>query len=93
MWKITFGIIQDNSYCILRSNRDLGNDNPIELEFGNESVIANYWIENLPLKVITHGWLASDENCSGVFAIKTGTCVLSNTYILKLSIKSPHFVS
>lgn len=66
----------DNNYYVFRLNRDLGNGKPIKIEFGNESVIANHWIKDLPLKVITHGWLASDENCRGVFVIKTGTYAL-----------------
>ncbi|XP_022166001.1 lipase member H-B-like [Myzus persicae] len=52
-------------------NYILGNDKPIEIEFGNESSVLDYWIDDLPLKVITHGWLASDDNCTGVFVIKT----------------------
>lgn len=58
------------------SNRYLGNDKPVKIEFGNESCILDHWIKGLPLKVITHGWLASDENFTGVFVIKTGTFVL-----------------
>jgi len=46
---------------------------PIDIEFGDESKVLDYWIDGLPLKVITHGWLASDENFTGVFCIKTGT--------------------
>uniref|UniRef100_A0A2S2QF13 Lipase member H-B n=1 Tax=Sipha flava TaxID=143950 RepID=A0A2S2QF13_9HEMI len=52
-------------------NSDLGNDKPIQITFGNESSILKYWIKDLPLKVITHGWLASDNNSTGVFVIKT----------------------
>lgn len=52
--------------------RCLGNDEPIQIEFGNELRILKHWIKGLPLKVITHGWLASDNNNTGVFAIKTG---------------------
>jgi len=51
----------------------LGNDKPIKIEFGNESSVLDYWIDDFPLKVITHGWLASDNNSTGVFTIKTGT--------------------
>lgn len=53
--------------------RYLGNDKPKEIKIGNESSVLEYWIDGLPLKVITHGWLQSDENFDGVFAIKTGT--------------------
>ncbi|CAI6348331.1 unnamed protein product [Macrosiphum euphorbiae] len=52
-------------------NSILGNDKPIEIEFGNESSVLDYWIDDFPLKVITHGWLASDDNFTGVFTIKT----------------------
>lgn len=54
------------------SNRRLGNNRSIKIEFGNESSIVDYWIDGLPLKVITHGWLASQINFTGVFCIKTG---------------------
>lgn len=53
-------------------NRELGNSKPIIVEFDNEKQILNYWIRGKPLKVITHGWLGSDENDTGVFTIKTG---------------------
>ncbi|KAL4097871.1 hypothetical protein QTP88_022574 [Uroleucon formosanum] len=52
-------------------NSFLGNDKPIEIEFGKESSVLDYWIDDYPLKVITHGWLASDDNYTGVFTIKT----------------------
>ncbi|KAL4121368.1 hypothetical protein QTP88_013894 [Uroleucon formosanum] len=52
-------------------NSDLGNNKPIIIEFGNEKQIINHWIRGKPLKVITHGWLGSDENDKGVFSIKT----------------------
>lgn len=54
------------------SARDLGNDKPITIEFGNEKQMINHWISGKPLKVITHGWRGSDEDDKGVFAIKTG---------------------
>lgn len=53
-------------------NSILGNDRPIEIEFGKEFSVLDYWIDGFPLKAITHGWLSSDDNCSGVFTIKTG---------------------
>jgi len=52
-------------------NSYLGNDKPIKIEFDNESNILDYWIDDSPLKLITHGWLASDDNSRGVFEIKT----------------------
>lgn len=60
------------SNIILLYFRDLGNDHPISVGLNDENVITKYWIEGLPLKVITHGWLSSDSNSSGVFVIKTG---------------------
>jgi len=53
-------------------NRDLGNDKQIPIEYGNETSILEYWIQDLPLKVTTHGWLSSGENYSGVFTINDG---------------------
>lgn len=52
--------------------RDLGNDKPITIEFGNEKQMINYWVSGKPLKVITHGWRGSDDDDQGVFAIKAG---------------------
>lgn len=52
--------------------RELGNSQPIPIELGNEKQMINNWMRGLPLKVITHGWLGSDEDDKGVFAIKTG---------------------
>jgi len=52
--------------------RDLGNEKPIAIEFGDEKLMIHNWLPGKPLKVITHGWLGSDLNDSGVFAIKTG---------------------
>ncbi|XP_015369895.1 PREDICTED: lipase member H-B-like [Diuraphis noxia] len=57
----------DFLYC----NSILGNNKSIEIKFGNESSVLDYWIDDYPLKVITHGWLASDNNFTGVFIIKT----------------------
>lgn len=57
------------SICL---NRDLGNSKWIPIASGNESSILDYWIQDLPLKVTTHGWLSSDKNNSGVFAINAG---------------------
>lgn len=54
------------------SVRILGNDKPIVIEFGNEKQMINNWLLGRPLKVITHGWLSSDDDESGVFSIKTG---------------------
>lgn len=54
------------------SYRYLGNEKPIKIKFNNATNIQKYWFEDLPLKIITHGWLASDENFTGVFDIKTG---------------------
>lgn len=42
------------------------------IEFGNEKEMIGNWSRGLPLKVVTHGWLGSDENDKGVFAVKTG---------------------
>lgn len=53
-------------------NRDLGNDRRIPIGCGNETSILEHWIQDLPLKVITHGWLSSDYNYTGVFTINTG---------------------
>ncbi|KAL5239621.1 hypothetical protein ACI65C_007031 [Semiaphis heraclei] len=52
-------------------NPVLGNNKSIKIEFGDESKVLDYWIDDYPLKVITHGWLASDDNFTGVFIIKT----------------------
>ncbi|CAI6349237.1 unnamed protein product [Macrosiphum euphorbiae] len=49
--------------------RYLGNDKQIPIEWGNETSILDYWIQDLPLKVTTHGWLSSGENYTGVFTI------------------------
>lgn len=57
-------------------NSNLGNDKPVEINFGDESSILEYWDNDLPLKVITHGW--SDDKNSGVFNIKTGTLFIDN---------------
>lgn len=54
------------------SNRYLGNDKPIKIKYNNVTRIQKYWSKGLPLKIITHGWLASDKNFTGVFDIKTG---------------------
>lgn len=54
------------------AGRDLGNNNPVIIEFGNEKQMINNWQRGKPLKVITHGWLGSDTDDSGVFAIKSG---------------------
>lgn len=51
---------------------ELGNNHPVIIEFNNEKQIIDYWLHGKPLKVITHGWLGSDEDDKGVFAIKTG---------------------
>lgn len=59
-------------------NRYLGNDKPIKMKFGNLTCIQQYWSKKLPLKIITHGWLASDKNFTGVFDIKTG--IISNMF-------------
>jgi len=61
-------LLQNNFFF----NRYLGNEKPIKIEFDNESIILDYWIDESPLKFITHGWLASDDNSRGVFEIKTG---------------------
>lgn len=53
-------------------NRYLGKDTQIPIEFGNETNILEYWIQDLPLKVTTHGWLSSGNNYTGVFTINTG---------------------
>lgn len=50
----------------------MGNSEPVIIEFGNEKQMINNWIPGKSLKVITHGWLGSDEDDAGVFAIKTG---------------------
>ncbi|XP_060851333.1 lipase member H-B-like [Rhopalosiphum padi] len=63
--------VNGSELTFLYSNSELGNDMPIDIEFGDESKVLDYWIDGLPLKVITHGWLASDENFTGVFCIKT----------------------
>lgn len=34
--------------------------------------MIKYWMMGKPLKVITHGWLGSNEDDKGVFAIKSG---------------------
>ncbi|XP_025199738.1 lipase member H-B-like [Melanaphis sacchari] len=52
-------------------NSNLGNDKPIDIAFDKVSSVLDYWIDGLPLKVITHGWLASDDDFTGVFCIKT----------------------
>lgn len=36
----------------------------------NESSILDNWIDDFPLKVITHGWLAWDNFDQGVFLIR-----------------------
>lgn len=64
-------------------NSELGNQSPIKIDFGNESAILNYWIDGLPLKLITHGWRASDFNDSGVFTIKTGTSKLGKSVVIQ----------
>ena len=60
-------------FYILFKFRYLENYQPKKIEFGNESSVLDYWLDGLPLKVITHGWLSSDENVDGVFSIKTST--------------------
>ncbi|XP_050520697.1 lipoprotein lipase-like isoform X3 [Daktulosphaira vitifoliae] len=55
-------------------NYELGNNYPIPFEYGKEQDLIKYWIPKQPLKIITHGWLATSENSTGVFAIKTGAC-------------------
>ncbi|XP_015369892.1 PREDICTED: uncharacterized protein LOC107165949 [Diuraphis noxia] len=58
----------DFLYC----NSILGNNKSIEIKFGNESSVLDHWIDDLPLKVITHGWYrGSRNNFTGVFIIKT----------------------
>ncbi|XP_050520695.1 lipase member H-B-like isoform X1 [Daktulosphaira vitifoliae] len=52
-------------------NYELGNNYPIPFEYGKEQDLIKYWIPKQPLKIITHGWLATSENSTGVFAIKT----------------------
>lgn len=42
----------------------------VEIKFGKESSIFDNWIDDLPLKVITHGWFASDNFGQGVFEIR-----------------------
>ncbi|XP_060851334.1 pancreatic triacylglycerol lipase-like [Rhopalosiphum padi] len=61
--------INEADLKFLYSNSDLGNSKRIPIASGNESSILDYWIQDLPLKVTTHGWLSSEKNNSGVFAI------------------------
>lgn len=53
--------------------RHLGNNKSHKIQFDNVSSILDYgWIKGTPLKVITHGWRASDKGDQGVFFIKSG---------------------
>uniref|UniRef100_A0A2H8TZ83 Pancreatic triacylglycerol lipase n=1 Tax=Melanaphis sacchari TaxID=742174 RepID=A0A2H8TZ83_9HEMI len=62
--------IDETRLKIFYSNSNLGNSKKIPIGCGNESSILDYWIKDLPLKVITHGWLSSDKNNDGVFIIR-----------------------
>ncbi|XP_050547261.1 lipase member H-B-like isoform X1 [Daktulosphaira vitifoliae] len=63
--------VQDNQVDILYWNSICGNDNPMKIEFGNETDIFNYWIPDLPLKVVVHGWLDSGTDEDGASYVKT----------------------
>ncbi|XP_025407220.1 uncharacterized protein LOC112681175, partial [Sipha flava] len=64
-------LITEKKLDIFYWNSCLGNDKPIKIESNNVTNIKKYWFEDLPLKIITHGWLSSDKNFNGVFDIKT----------------------
>lgn len=53
------------------SGRNLGNENPITIEFGNETKMIHNWLKGKPLKVI-NGYNSDDNMDDGVFAIKKG---------------------
>lgn len=59
-------------FVLIFIDRKLGNSNSVEIKLNNEKQIINYWLQGRPLKLITHGWLGSDNNGNGVFSIKTG---------------------
>ncbi|XP_025412549.1 lipase member H-like isoform X2 [Sipha flava] len=63
--------IDDKNIDIRYWNEYRGNDKSIKIKFGYENEIKKYWIPNLPLKVIIHGWLDSTKQTNGVFNIKT----------------------
>lgn len=45
----------------------------IETTLDNEEVLKKNWINNVPLKVIIHGWnIDSDESDSWIFSVKKG---------------------
>lgn len=53
-------------------NSKRGNSQPIPIRPNDEKLVDLFWIKDLPLKLITHGWLVSGESDKGVFAIKSG---------------------
>lgn len=59
--------------------RELGVNKSIQIIYNHEEEIKRYWIPEMPLKVIVHGWLDSISHEDGVFSIKTGKFLLSFT--------------
>lgn len=53
-------------------NSKRGDSQPIPIRHNDEKVVDLFWIKNLPLKLITHGWLTSHESDKEVLAIKSG---------------------
>lgn len=60
----------------------------IETTLGNEGVFKKIWINNVPLKVIIHGWnIDSDESNSWIFSVKTGNFynIIMNKFIILIN--------
>ncbi|XP_050441948.1 lipase member H-like isoform X2 [Adelges cooleyi] len=64
-------IVNNTSLKFSYWNHLLGNEHPIVFTIDQEKDLLNYWIPGQGLKVVTHGWLATSENSTGVFTVKT----------------------
>lgn len=48
-----------------------------ETTLGNEKILKNVWLENLPLKVVIHGWkITTDESDEWCLMVKRGNFML-----------------
>lgn len=68
-------------------NSKLGNNKSILIPPNNETIVDDFWIKDLPLKLITHGWCTSDKGNKGVFTIKTGLIFFLTDIMLLIKTK------
>ncbi|VVC35771.1 Triacylglycerol lipase family,Lipase/vitellogenin,Alpha/Beta hydrolase fold [Cinara cedri] len=64
-------------------NIKLGQNAPVNIEFGNEKKINKHWIPGRPLKLLTHGYVRSINNIETT-KIKSGYIATGNYNIITL---------